>query len=159
MIIRTQQEIEYENECRRIIQQYPKQIKKVFEYEYCELEFDFLGFLNVYQINIPKDFTIIDLGCYLGIQSIYFENHKQYIGIDIATPIEYRFNLHNTKHYKISIEDFIKDLSKYDLNKTFAICSYVPLDDNIYNDIAKKFPYHKIQYCDNIISENYPKEN
>ena len=44
----------------------------------CEVDYEFPGFMDFYyhlsQI-IPYDHTVLDLGCYIGLQSIYFRNH------------------------------------------------------------------------------------
>lgn len=48
----------YESECLRILKEYPEQLKPVFNWEYCELEFDFLGFIDqYYSETVPADFT------------------------------------------------------------------------------------------------------
>lgn len=144
-------------DCQYILTTYHNEMMRLAQWEYCEYEYDFLGFLDVYQnLNIPKDFIILDLGCYQACQCIYFKDYPTYIGVDIAVPIEYRFNQNNAIYYQCDIIDFIKTM-KLNPNKVFAICSYVPdPDKNIYNLIKEKFPYHKIQYCNDIISENYP---
>lgn len=78
----------YEAECKRILQTYPEQMKKVFSYPDCELESDFLGFVDEYaEEQIPEDFTVIDFGCYQAVQACYFEHCKKYIGVDCAVPI------------------------------------------------------------------------
>ena len=58
-------EKEYENECVRIIHEYPNQIKRVFSHPMCEYDYTFLGFRDVYASIpvLPEDFTIIDFGC------------------------------------------------------------------------------------------------
>lgn len=139
------------------------EIQRLFSYEYCELEPDFLGFLNSYYDlqTIPKDFTIIDIGCYQALQGIYFRDHKQYIGVDIDTPTEYMLRQENSEYYCMSGQRFIKNkFSKLlknglEIDKTFAICSYVP-DEELWKMISETFPYHRIKYCDNMISEKLP---
>jgi hypothetical protein len=132
--------------------------KKVFSYEYCELGFNFLGFLDVYKtINLPEDFTVIDFGCNQAVQACYFGNCKQYIGIDYI-PIEARFSIPNAAHYKDSIQHLIKEVFpglELTKEKVFAICSYVP-DKEAQQMVMDHFPYHKVQYCERILSENYP---
>ncbi|MEE3344681.1 MAG: hypothetical protein VZS44_11345 [Bacilli bacterium] len=148
---------QYIDECNRILRTYKDEMLRLHEWENCEYEYGFLGFLEVYQnLNIPKDFTIIDLGCYQACQCIYFKEYKQYIGVDAYVPLEYRFRQDNAIYVDKLIEDYIEQYNG-DLNKTFAICSYVPVKDNVYNRIKEKFPYHKIQYCNTIISEKFPK--
>ena len=50
-----------------------------------ELDYTFLGFEDVYKdmLNfVPKDKTIIDLGCGYAAQSYYFRENEKYIGVD-----------------------------------------------------------------------------
>ena len=64
--------------------------KRVLNSDFCELEYDFLCFEEVYGTLseiIPKDKTIIDLGCYAALQSYFFKDHQGYIGID-EVPME-----------------------------------------------------------------------
>jgi len=108
-----------------------EQVRDVMNQNMCELDYTFLGFTDIYEhlsYIIPIHFIILDLGCYVATQSFYFKNHKSYIGVDTITLK--RFEFENTTHYIKSIQDFLlEDLQKYDLEKTFAICSYVPDDD------------------------------
>ena len=63
-----------EQELLKII---PKeQIDKVFNQKLCDIDEEFLGFLNQYKALsslIPKHFTVIDLGCAYNPQCFYFE--------------------------------------------------------------------------------------
>lgn len=151
--------MKYEAECKRILQTYPEQMKKVFSYPDCELESDFLGFVDEYaEEQIPEDFTVIDFGCNQAVQSCYFEHCKKYIGVDCAVPIEYRFPTQNAEYYNTTIQDFIKNIMptmQLDLNKIYAICSYVP-DEEAQKLVADTFPYAKVVYCDKIIVDRKP---
>ena len=93
----------------------------------CELDFTFLGFIDIYEhlsYIIPEHFIVLDLGCYLASQSFYFQKHKAYVGVDLTNLKRFKFE--NTTHYIKDIGDFlIEDLSQYDLDETFVICSYV----------------------------------
>lgn len=152
---------EYEQECLRILKTYPKQMEKISNYERCQYARDFLGFLDMYlELDIPTNFTVIDLGCNQAVQAIYFESHKQYIGVDNATPNEYRFKQNNAVHYEQSIQEFCnKTLPTLHLNmdKVFAICSYVP-DEEAQALVADTFKYHKVVYCKKVLSGKMPKE-
>lgn len=61
----------------------------------------------------------------------------------------------------MAIQDFINDeLPKLkqnglDLDKTFAICSYVPGQD-VQKMVADTFKYNRVIYCQDIISEKLP---
>lgn len=110
------------------------QIEKVFNQSFCDIHTGFLGFMNTYeklsQI-VPKDFTVIDLGCAYNPQCFYFLEHKKYIAVDIGF-IE-RFCSPNCTIFEKTIKNFIdEDLQRFDLDTTFAICNYVPSwhDDN-----------------------------
>lgn len=151
----------YQKECNRIIEKHREKIKKVFDYKYSELEFDFLGFLESYEPFsniIPLDFTIIDLGCYQAVQAVCFENYARYIGVDIGCPVSSRFEQDNAEYYCCTIQDFYnKELPKLNLNpeKVFVICSYVP--DKEAQDIACKFKYNYVVYCNDVISKQLPE--
>ena len=98
----------------------------------CELEFDFLGFIDVYKSLselIPKNHIIIDFGCYLAAQSYFFSEHERYIGVDVVNM--QRFSPANATHYVSSIQDFIANevpvlFEEHNELKYCAICSYVP---------------------------------
>lgn len=104
------------------------QIQKVFGQDYCDIDYEFLGFLDIYEALskiIPKHFTVIDLGCAYNAQCFYFTEHKKYIAVDISDCE--KFCASNTEIHVKSIEDFIKsDISDLNLDAVFAICSYVP---------------------------------
>lgn len=113
------------------------------------VDYTHMGFTHVYKslLNIvPKHFTIIDLGCCYAPQCYYFKDYKQYIGVDVED--EERFAIHNTTHYVMSIQRFIKEeLPKLNLNpkQCFAICSYVP-DDEATELARRTFPNILVYY-------------
>ena len=82
---------------------------------------------------IPKDWTVIDVGCAYNPQSYLFQGHKRHIAIepkwlDRDFHFEY-FQAPNTELLFMTGQEFIKnELPKMnlDLDKTFAICNYVP---------------------------------
>lgn len=149
----------YKSECLRILKEYPEQMKTVFGWKYCDFEFEFLGFIDQYYTEeVPADFTVIDFGCNQAVQACYFENNPKYIGIDSAVPKEYRFSARNTEYYDMSIQDFIKNILptlNLDLEKVYAICSYVP-DKEAQKMVADTFPYAKVVYCDDVIVDRKP---
>jgi hypothetical protein len=105
-----------------------EQAEKVFHQKMCDIEPCFLGFVDIYERLseiIPKHFTVIDLGCAYNPQCFFFQEHKQYISVDISDCEKFKSD--NCTIYNESIEDFIKNrLIGFDLEETFAICSYVP---------------------------------
>ncbi len=108
---------------------YPFQVLEVFSNDQCDIDCTFMGFTEIYDNLakiIPKHFTIVDLGCAYAPQAFYFRKHKRYIGVNLG---EFkRFSFKNTKFWIGKIGEFIEseDYQKLDLDKTFAICSYVP---------------------------------
>lgn len=106
-----------------------------------ELEPDSLCFYENYipiRELVPKNFTIVDCGCYQGAQCYYFKDHKAYYGIDNFdsrgnASIRYipplRFYADNTVHWVDRIQNF---LGTYKPNlylppdETYFICSAVP---------------------------------
>lgn len=82
---------------------------------------------------IPKDFTVIDIGCGYNAQSYFFKDHKRYIGVNPASDFDQyhfeRFKADNTFLYITTGQDFIEThlpLIMFENNKTFAICNFVP---------------------------------
>lgn len=112
-----------------LLQVIPKeQAEAVFNQRDCDIEPIFLGFTEIYKNLakiIPEHFTVIDLGCAYNAQSFCFPYHKQVIAVDVSDCIKFRAS--NCKIFEMTIEQFIKDhLQEFDLEETFAICSYVP---------------------------------
>lgn len=105
-----------------------EQYDRVFNYAECDIDYEFLGFTEVYEslaAIIPVHWTIVDLGCAFAPQAWIFRDHKAYVGVDLNTPV--RFSAPNTTHYEMSIEAFVKEYGpSFDQHTTFAICSYVP---------------------------------
>jgi len=105
------------------------QIEAVMKDGAGQIDHTFIGFIDVYEALskiIPKNFTVIDLGCAFNPQCFYFKDHKEYVAVDVSDCK--KFKSENCTIFEISIEDFIeRHIHQYDLNKTFAICSYVPI--------------------------------
>ena len=163
----------YNNLCDELIKKLTKsEIDKIFSYEYCEYEYHFLGFLeNYYDLKdlIPKDFTVVDVGCYLAIQSEYFKDHKRYIGIepDVAPFSDANINEHfhkneNSVFIRDTAKGFVTNFSdyakKYDLDKDkmFIICSAVPAFEET-TLIEQNFPYIRIAYPGKKTIERLPE--
>ena len=89
--------------------------------------------------NVPKDFAIVDFGCYLAAQSYLFQGQK-YIGIDTfdnkanykeGEEIPKRFERNGATQIS-SINDFIeKNLPELDLSKTYFVFSgnFIPEEE------------------------------
>lgn len=115
------------------------QIEKLND-SYCELESDGLYMGHSYEAAsfiIPKNFVIVDLGCYMGAQGFLFEDFKKYIGIDIFEKCfddsPRRFETSNSEHFYMSIQDFLnsENFKNLDLNNTYAIMNAVPVKEEI----------------------------
>jgi len=95
---------------------------------------EFMGFVNIYfylSKTIPKDWTIIDIGCGYNAQSFLFKDHPKVIAINPfnSDGVDTMFLSPNCEIFKVSGEKFIEnELPKLNLNldKTFAILNYVP---------------------------------
>ena len=138
------------------------ELKRLSKYPYCELGPDFLGFLDIYfdlKEKVPKDFIILDMGCYQAVQAYYFKDYTKYIGIDNAVENEFRLCQKNAEYYLESIQDFIqKRLPKMnlDMEKVFAICSYVP-SEKAMEMVENTFKYHRVFYPGRDVRENFPE--
>lgn len=141
-----------------------EEVRRLFSYPECELEHDYYGFLweYAYLQGLPKDMTIIDVGCYQAFQSKYYEDHAKYIGVDIDVPCEWRLKQNNAEHYLQSGQEFIEETlprlikEGLDLENTFIICSAVP-DFELQKMIAATFPYYAVTYPSKEPLYQYPK--
>ncbi len=125
---------------------------------YCEFDRDFLGFISEYRSVsefLPKDMTVIDLGCYLAAQSYFFTQFSEYIGVDIVGesnpvfPLK-RFSAKNATHYEMSIKDFLKNVAPSILTenkneKVAVVMNYVP-DFTVTDEVLKTFKNVFINY-------------
>lgn len=134
------------------------QKERVFKQDLCDIGHGFLGFIEIYKTLsqiIPKHFTIIDLGCAYNPQCFYFLEHKKYVAVDYSKIKKFQSN--NCEIFIKSISSFIKEnLDNYNLDETFAICSYVPPwgDDNgqlVRNAFKNVFVYYPHGGFDHIV--------
>ena len=157
----------YLQECKSLLDTMTRENHhRVFDYYMCELEYDFLGFLDVYKDipnKIPKDFTIIDIGSYQAVQGQYFKDFYKYIAVEPSVPKEYIAKYDNSISYNSSGQEFIGILMPnlikdniIDLYKTFCICSYVPDESLRKTWIPNNFPYYRCVYCEEK-DENLPE--
>lgn len=119
----------YEASQSRLWEKLPKnQIDAVFSQQYCDIDTDFLGFVAIYENLsqvIPKHFIVVDLGCAYNPQCFFFEDHKEYIAVDVSDSVKFKST--NCRIIQATIQDFIENQTKeLNLDETFAICSYVP---------------------------------
>lgn len=114
-----------------------------------ELDYTFLAFEEVYRSvlgYVPKGKTIIDLGCAYAPQAYYFTEYNGYIGVDIQIP-DVHFTTPNMTLYNMSAQEFCRKIidEKWDLEKYFAICSYVP-DADARKHVRETFPNCLVYY-------------
>ena len=144
-----------EDEYRRLCED--DEVKRVLKTPDCELDIEFLGFIDDYRDlagKLPDSITrIVDLGCYAGIQSVYFED-KEYYGID-GVDTEYRYQGKNTYHYKATIQDYCKWVRNAQVvnrdyksitENMFAFCCNVPNNAGEWDCVRDTFRYYRITY-------------
>lgn len=144
---------DYSREAKRLIDSIGEErLAPIWDWQYCEYDYSFVGFIDKYAgLNIPKDFTVIDIGCCQAVQADYFKNHKQYIGVEPDVPPEYCLQQDNAVYFHQTAQEFIKDTlpcllaDGLSLKKTFVICSAVP-DKEAQRLVAETFPYHRVTY-------------
>ena len=126
----------------------PTYFDRLYNNKYCDISPEFLGFLDIYyhlSKIIPNDRIIIDLGCAYGIQSIYFLNHKQYVGVDLGTCEQVQTK--NGIYFNKGIKHFIDNtLTLFQAQNLFAICSYVPPWYNDNQKLAREHFEHLFVY-------------
>ena len=108
-----------------LFRDYRKMYDKVLSQKYCDIDGDFLGFVDVYfhlSKIIPKNWTVIDFGCAYNPQSYYFREHKKFIGVNAGKLKKFHFE--NTELFDGTISDYLKQ--KPEVEKVFAICNNVP---------------------------------
>jgi len=156
----------YKTEPKRVLDLIgEKETNRLFSVEDCDVGCTFFGFLySYYDLTVlPEDYTIIDFGCCQAFQAVYFKEHQKYIGVDVWAKPEDCLRQKNAEYHNCSGQYFIKEklpkliAAGLDLERTFAICSYVPSNE-LQKMVADTFPFHRVVYCEDIISENYPDE-
>lgn len=148
----------YEEETAALLKGMSKaNLDRVFRYEECEIEHDFVGFLHSYKDLadiLPKDFTIIDIGACQALQSEYFKDFANYIAVEPCVPEHAMAKQLNMDSFQMTGEQFIADVlprlqeAGLDINKTFCVSSYVP-DEKLRKEIIPQtFPHFRCVYCE-----------
>lgn len=92
-----------------------------------EVDYLFGGMIDNYLAvseTIPKQFTIIDLGCGQAVQSWLFKDFHGYVGVEKKDVSKIGLPMPDAKYCTKTIQEFIKDdLDKFDLSKCYAICN------------------------------------
>lgn len=130
-------------------------LKAVISQKGSELEPGFLGFIDNYYNALryipEKDFIILDIGCYLGIQSCFFSEYNGYIGVDpVRNPVDgspmKQYMSENAMYFNETGQFFIKNRRHMlNINKTFVIMSAVP-DKELTKMVAETFKHYYIAY-------------
>ena len=112
-----------------------EELNRKLSYGCSELDPSFLCFDYCYKAVsevLPRNFTIVDLGCYQAAQCYYFKDFDKYIGVDCYDQTysrEYvpplRFISHNTTHYVETIQQYLAK-KQWDNTETYFIMSGVP---------------------------------
>ena len=133
----------------------PDELRDKLEQTCCELVPDFLCFEDVYQAVtkwVPKEYVIVDLGCYMAAQAYLFQDHKGYIGVDNydmegELDLEYyippvRFRTKNSRHLRTTIQMYSMFAEKNGITqKRYAICSAVP------DESAREVAFKSFENC------------
>lgn len=148
----------------------PEELNLKLRYGHSELELDFLCFDENYTPvakYTPKDYIIVDLGCYQAAQCYYFKDFCKYIGVDsydfISKPgyrPPLRFYTENTHHIMCTIERYLDaELHKFDLNKTYFIMSAVPrIEHDLLDDHGISNYFWSYPGCDAVAKGIYAEE-
>lgn len=108
-----------------------KLVSKLLCQDYSEHSPDFLGFISHYwkmSNIIPKNKQIVDVGCNVGFQSLFFKNHHSYIGID-PMEINRRFYSGRSHHYRGHVADHSYFEERNISKDSFCFCVAVPSNE------------------------------
>lgn len=150
--------------CQELMHQLgDEQLERYMQYDRCEYDGEYLGFIEVYcAVHVPDDWTVIDLGCNQAAQAWYFKNAAHYIGIDMGIPSKYQTRQDNATYYNMSGQQFIKTVlpdlvtnGTIDPDKTITLCVAVP-DKELQHMVMDTFSYHVVTYPTDIISAQMP---
>lgn len=129
----------------------PDQLQRVLAWPLCDIEPMFLGFVHTYEKlarEIPRDWTVLDLGCAYAAQSWFFRKHKAYVGVDFLEAAA-RFQFANGK---IITGDIRRFLDLYESGGSgiaapvFAILNYVPAPADVTRRVERLFPHRYVYY-------------
>lgn len=144
------EERDYLELCKEVYEKIgAKEYCRLLDWEECELEFDYLGFLEQYQElrELPEVFTILDLGSGQALQGAFFKEHARYITVDLI-PERARLRQENATHIQCELRRFFEETLptlNLDREKTVAIGSYVPCK-GLKELIEENFTYYKWVY-------------
>ena len=168
-----------------------EKLEKVFAYPCLEIDTDFIGFIETYKKvsdTLPKDFSVIDVGCYLGIQGDYFKDFDSYIGVEpecvsrltkymgvsgIGEPLfeteevkisDYFLEQDNASFYAVTGQEFISDIlpKLYEekvLDPEKTFCICSAVpDEQLQKMVKDNFKYFRVTYPTKVLYENLPKQ-
>ena len=167
-----------------------EKLEKVFAYPCLEIDEGFIAFIETYKKvsdTLPKNFSVIDVGCYLGVQGDYFKDFDSYIGVepeciskltkyvgvsDIGEPLfeteevkisDYFLEQDNASFYAVTGQEFISDIlpKLYEekvLDPEKTFCICSAVPDEKLQRLVKDtFRYFRVTYPTKVIYENFPE--
>jgi len=106
---------------------YAKQLETILKSDDFLIDYEFLGFVDTYyhlSCILPRGRVIYDMGCGPALHSLFFRNHRKYIGIDFEMNKNEVLMTPNSEFFNCTIAEFIKE---HEIEEPhFAICNYVP---------------------------------
>lgn len=132
----------------------PEERELKMSYGNVELSADFMCFEEPYKAVaefLPRNYTVIDLGCNQAAQCYYFKDYEQYIGVDgfdknydVGWVPPLRFMCPNTEHYVEDVENFLDTMLR--IEETMPRNAYF---------IVSALPHFKTEYLDEYGIDNY----
>ena len=120
-------------------------LRRTFGWYYCELDPGFLCFETFYQSVAaawPKDYNVIDVGGYMGVQGWLFLDHQAYVDVD-TVGMEGRCALPpNGRHVVANWIEYIDQfrLFRADTSQDLFVCSGVP--NKTLRELVRTMPNH-----------------
>ena len=168
-----------------------EKLEKVFAYPFLEIDEGFIAFIETYKKvsdTLPKNFSVIDIGCYLGVQGDYFKDFDSYIGVepeciskltkyvgvnDKGEPLfeteevkisDYFLEQDNAFFYAVTGQEFISDIlpKLYEekvLDPEKTFCICSAVPDEKLQRLVKDtFKYFRVTYPTKVLYENFPEQ-
>ena len=125
----------------KLEKKFPEQYKKVFN----SPKYEFSCFVDQYyglSLAIPKEYIVLDLGCYAAAQAYFFQSHRKYIGVDWYEGERFKFK--NGINLQKDIKEVIDKWGDkpFFTKNAFVICNYTS------NFLGKEYEEKmKIKFC------------
>lgn len=126
------------------------ELKRLLSQDYCELEPDFLCFEPAYQAvakYVPKDYIIVDCGCYLALQAYLFREHRRYIGIDCLEKQQLFQNLERASTANsLMLSTRVQDMRSWLWQGERLYVMAVAVPDREVQEAVRRMPNHFLWY-------------